>query len=308
MRVDQLRYAATLYNSRSMRQAAEELGITQPSLSQQIQRLEEDLGVVLFVRGATGVSPTSAADFLEPHFRAVLRAERTMRQAASSISTARVGHLRIGAVPTACRTVLPSAVLQFRNDHPNIDFEVTELGSHQVWEGVVNADFDLGLISRVASDPQLSGVTTVDLAPSRTVICVPTAHPLATAQVITPDELVGEPLIVFQRGFLLRRIFDEMNADGRLTAIFHTASIDTARALVSAGVGLAVLPEIGIPGADVAYGKYQVVPLDAPLSATVTAAIRRPDEYPSPPALGFLNILRSLSVAHDGINWSPRSR
>lgn len=303
MRVDQLRYAATVLTSRSMRQAAQELGITQPSLSQQIQRLEEDLGVVLFVRGATGVSPTSAAAFLEPHIRAILRAERTMRQAASSISAAHVGNLRIGAVPTACRTLLPKAVHQFRRDHPNIDFEVTELGSHQVWEGVVNADFDLGLVSRVASDAPLGAVTTVDLLPSKVVICVPTDHPLADAQVITPDELVGEPLIVFQRGFLLRRIFDELNADGRLTAIFHTSSNDTARALVAAGVGLAVLPEIGIPDIDVASGKYRIVPLDAPVSATVTGAIRRVDEYPSPPALGFLNILRSLSVTRDGIGW-----
>ena len=303
MRVDQLRYVATVIASRSMRQAARELGITQPSLSQQIQRLEEDLGVVLFVRGSAGVNPTSAAELLEPHIRAMLRAERTIRQAASSISTATVGRVRIGAVPTACRTLLPNAVRQFRKDHPNIEFEVTELGSHQVWEGVTNADFDLGLISRVASDAPLSSVTTVDLTASQAVMCVPTDHPLAHTQVITPDDLVGEPLIVFQRGFLLRRIFDEMNSDDRLTAIFHTASIDTARALVSAGVGLAVLPEIGIPADDIAHGKYRVIPLDITLSATLTAAIRRTDEYPSPPALGLLNILRTLSVPHHNGSW-----
>ncbi|GGD31594.1 LysR family transcriptional regulator [Microbacterium faecale] len=303
MRIDQLRYVAAVMSSRSMRQAAQALGITQPSLSQQIQRLEEDLGVVLFVRGSTGVSPTSAATFLEPHIRAMLSAERTMRQAASSISDARVGHVYIGAVPTVCRTILPTAVHQFRQEHPNIEFEVTELGSHQVWEGVTNGDFDLGLISRVASDAPLNAVTTVDLIASQTVMCVPTDHPLAHAQVITPEDLVGEPLIVFQRGFLLRRIFDEMNIDGRLTAIFHTASIDTARALVTAGVGLAVLPEIGIPEDDVASGKYRVVPLEATLSATITAAIRRVDEYPSPPALGLLNILRTLAVSRRGVSW-----
>jgi LysR family hydrogen peroxide-inducible transcriptional activator len=281
-----------------MRQAAQELGITQPSLSQQIQRLEEDLGVVLFVRTATGISPTSAAEFLEPHIRAMVRSERTMRQAASVISSARVGELRIGSVPTACRSVLPEAVVRFREEHPNISFEVTELGSEQVYAGVLKADFDLGVISRVLSDPPLPDVTSSDLVGSEVAVCVPNDHPLAEASMISPDDLVGEPLIVFQSGFLLRRLFDQMNADHRLTPIFYTASADTARALVSAGVGLAVLPVLAVSADDLAAGRFRMARLEAPRTSTMTMAIRRKDEYPSPSSLAFLKILREVAQQH----------
>lgn len=296
MRTKQLHYAEVALRSGSMRQAAHELGITQPSLSQQIQRLEEDLGVVLFVRTSSGVSPTSAAELLIPHLRALLRAERAMRQAASAISNIRVGELRIGSVPTACRLLLPAAVQQFRQEHPNIEFQVTERGSDEVYDAVTKGDFDLGLVSRFISEPPSPQVSTIDLCATGLMVCVPLVHPLSTQDVILPDELEGEPLIAFQSGYMLRRILDKLSAGRRLNAVFQTASSDTARALVSAGVGLAILPALAIPTDDVEHREYRAIPLDAPWAWTVISAIRRSDEQPSSSSVAILRMLRTVAA------------
>lgn len=299
MRIEHIRYAEAALRHGSLRRAAQELQISQPSLSQQIQRLEEDLGVVLFVRTASGIRPTSAAEALADHFHELLRADIGMRQAAAAVGSVRGGELRVCSVPTVCRIILPTAVRKFRDEHPNVTLQATESGTNSVRDGVLRGDFDLGIISRFPQSSYHQDLTYADLIPNESKLCVPYSHRLSHRQTVDADDLTDEPLIVFRPGYLLHEIYQRLSTGRELRPIFYTESSATALALVAAEVGVAIVPALAVPSGDPERRRYRAITLNVPWTRTVVSAIRRADERPAPAALALLKILRRVVATSD---------
>src|SRR5690625_3436688 len=142
VRFKQIRYAEAAIRLGSLRRAAVEQEIAQPSLSQQIKRLEEELDVVLFVRHPTGVQATEAALGLVETFRNALRVEEAMRQSVAAFGEIKKGFVRVGAAPTLSRLIMPQAVAKFQDLHPNVRIEIHEAGSHSLRDSVRNGVLD----------------------------------------------------------------------------------------------------------------------------------------------------------------------
>ena len=104
MRFEQFQYLEAALRTRSFRQAAKELGVSQPTITNQVQRLEEDLGVLLVMRASHGVSPTYAAERILPHAVVAIRAEHALRQEVSAIDSLKIGHVRVASVATGSQT------------------------------------------------------------------------------------------------------------------------------------------------------------------------------------------------------------
>ena len=239
MRFEQLRYLEAAMRLGSVRRAATELGIAQPSVSAQIQRLEEDLGVVLLVRDSRGVRPTDAAEAVLPHLRAALRAEDAMRQEAGAITGLRAGRVRLGSISAASHRVLPVVVRRFQREHPNIHFQVTERGSTAICEEVAAGHFDVGIVSRFLRDyAENPGLRYVDLARGRIVLSLRGDHQLAGRSSVSAADLQGQAMVVFHRGYLLRAAFDALAERCDVHAVYYTDSAETAHRMVAAGVGL----------------------------------------------------------------------
>lgn len=294
MRLDQLRYAEVAIRLGSLRRAARELGIAQPSLSAQIQRLEEELGVVLLIRRPNGVQPTDAARALMPHLRSALRAEQSLRQEASAISGLREGRVRLGAMASASRLLMPNIVRRFRQDYPAIHFQVTEGGSDAIRDRVAQGDLDLGIVSRFVDDTEsMAGLAAEDLTSGSLVLGVPAGHRLHERHEIVPEDLDDEDMIVFHRGYLLRTAFDRFAAGRSARPVYYTERAETALGLVAAGVGVSILsglqdPErCGFPADSVRY-----IPLAGAWARTTVSRIRRADEQPTPAARVLANMLR----------------
>lgn len=301
MRIEQLRYADTAIRLGSLRKAAHELGITQPSLSQQIQRLEEELGVVLLIRRPNGVRPTDAAAAVLPHMRVVLRAEESLRQEASAINELRTGRVRLGSIATASRTLLPTVVRRFQREHPSIRFQVTEDGSEVIRDRVLDGELDGGIVSRMFDDEaSMSQLAVEDLADGQIVVCLHSGHPLWDRPSVRAADLAGAALIAFHRGYLLRTAYERLAhaTGGDVHAVYYTDSSETARRMVAAGVGIALISRLGTTDdAAVRAGRIRFVPLEERWAESRMSWVRRIDEQPPPAVRALLRILRAEARA-----------
>lgn len=277
MRFEQLRYLEAALRTGSFRQAAKELGVSQPTITTQVQRLEEDLGVVLVVRGAHGVLPTDAAAQILPHAKAAIRAEDLLRQEASAIEGLKVGSVRIGTVATGNMLILPGVVKRLRDEHPNIRFEVAAGGSTMVRRGVVGGHFDLGLLIRlglVESEEDEERLTYSDLMSGRLVLCVPEGHRLAQVETLDVAELSGEPLIFFTKGSILRTAFEKLISGIEANVVFEADGAETAQRMVQAGVGISIANSLA--PSTVSGNGVVLIPLSEPWArATLSVAVRR---------------------------------
>lgn len=294
MRLEQLRYAEVTFRAGSLRKAAQELGVAQPSLSQQIQRLEEELGVVLLIRRPNGVRPTDAAIAILPHIRTALRAEAHLRQEASAISGLREGRVRLGSIATASRTLLPRVVRRFQQEHPSIHFQVTEGGSVLIRDQVASGDLDVGIVSHLLEDKHgMAGLFVEDIADGRMVVCIPAGHRLWGRTAVTAADLAGEAIIAFHPGYILRTVYDHLATRQEVHAVYYTDSSETARRMVSAGVGIALLSRLGTSDdSAVSAGRIGFLPLQEPWAESRMSVVRRADEQPPPAVRALLRIVR----------------
>lgn len=290
MRFEQLHYLDAAIRFGSLRRAAIQLGVSQPTISSQIQRLEEELGVLLIVRATRGVSATDAGLKLLPQLHAALRAEADIRRVSDSIVGLASGCVSMGVTPAASQLVLPELVQEFRLDYPDIDFTVTESVSTDISRTVAAGDVDMGIVARFSADDVPGAFRHTDLATGRIVLCIPTHHPLAARDVVSVADLAGQPMIVFQRGSLLREAFDHLLGEVRMETAYEINSAESAQRLVRAGVGLALGHTLApstrsVPGVVLAT-------LDFPWMETRLSAILRADRQPAPAVAEFYKRLR----------------
>jgi LysR family hydrogen peroxide-inducible transcriptional activator len=292
MRFEQLRYLEAALRTGSFRQAAKELGVSQPTITNQIQRLEEDLGIVLVLRGAQGVKPTYAGERILPHAIEAIQAEHLLRQEASAIDSLKIGSIRLATVSTGSLTVLPPVVKRLHDEHPNIRFEVTEGGSDMVRHGLTAGHFDVGLVTRLGLDEEDDSdqFHFVDLMTGRLVLSVPESHPLADRESLDIADLDDQPLIFFKKGSILRRAFEHLVEGVEARVVYNTDSAETAQRMVRAGVGIAIANTLApstLSGNGVA-----LVPIPGEWTRTTLSVVVRKGQLPSPVVQTFLRLMR----------------
>lgn len=299
MRFEQLRYLEAALRTGSFRQAAKELGITQPTITNQVQRLEEDLGVVLVTRGAKGVRPTYAAERILPHVQAAVQAERMLREEASAIGGLKLGTVRLGTVPAGSQTLLPATVKRLLTEFPNVRFEVDEGPSKMVVRGVLNGNFDVGLVTRLPGIELTPGEDALlhhtDLVTGRLVLAVPEDHPLATKNHFEASDLEGQAVIFPAESSILRVAFEQLLGDVDVKIVYSTPNAEATQAMVRAGVGISIantLLRSTVSGNGVA-----LVPLPYKWAGARTSVIVRKDESRSSAVQAFLRLLREAAKA-----------
>lgn len=297
MRIEQLQYLEAAIRTGSFRQAAKELGVAQPTITTQVQRLEEDLGVVLVLRSAQGVRATDAAERVLPHVMSAIRANHALRQEASSIDGLKTGSIRLATVTSASQTLLPKVVKRLHTEHPNIRFEVTEGGSEMVHQGVTNGEFDAGILIRTKHEvPDTSHLTFIDILEGRGVLAIPESHPLAQQDVVEPKDLTGQPLIFHRDGALLRIMLDRFIDGVETRAVYFTDNSSTAQSLVREGVGISIANTL----APLTTGGEGIVlsPLRRPWAEICLSGVVRRDEMRGAVVQTFLGLLRQEAATY----------
>ena len=234
--------------------AAARLRIAQPNLSQEIRRLEREIGVELFVRTKRSVALTPAGHTFLQQVRAALDATTDAVRAAQRASRGEIGRLRLGFVSTAAHGVIPKAIARFRGAYPDVELLLTELNSDEGLEALRAGQLDLCLLLPPRSvDPALN-IEPVWFEPL--VAVLPPRHQLAKRQRIALQHLKSESWVLWRRE-IASRLYDEVigacaaaGFEPRVAQRVRRAT--TAVSLVASGIGVTLLPmtvaRLGIGG------------------------------------------------------------
>jgi DNA-binding transcriptional LysR family regulator len=188
--LQQLEYFLAAYRHGSFSGAAQELHMAQPSLSEQVRRLEAELGVELFARAGRGLTPTEAGETLRPHAEATLAAAEAARESVVAVRELRGGIATFGTWGTARYYLGTDIVAEFRRRHPEVRVRLIGQNSFEVVEAVRRGDIEAGMVALPIDDQGL------DVQPiMRDEIVYASAEPARVRRPMTIEGLAEAPLI-----------------------------------------------------------------------------------------------------------------
>ena len=250
MELRQLAYFVAIAEERNFTRAAERIPIAQPAISQQIRRLEAELGERLFLRDRRGVRLTQAGQALLPHARATLQAADVGREAVVALSGLLTGRLTIGLVhPLPDRRFL-HLVGAFHRSHPRIELTLMEDQTDALLAALAAGQLHVALIGQGRYDRPPPDAESLLVAREPVVVAVHPTHPLADRGRIPLRALQAEPMVTLTRASKLRTTLETAcHAAGfapRIAA--ETSDLGVVAELAAEQVGVAVLPASGLEG------------------------------------------------------------
>jgi LysR family transcriptional regulator, transcription activator of glutamate synthase operon len=290
MELRQLRYLVAIADEGSFTRAAARSHVAQPALSQQIRRLEREVGVTLVDRTTRRVRLTA------PGIRLVERARRALAEVDAGlaeldeVAAVRGGRVAIGAMQTLGPFDLSRLLADFHARYPEVELAVREEPSETLAERLRSDALDLAFLS-VTHRIQGGGLRFQRLATEEVVVVLPPEHPLAGRARLPLAELSDERFIAFREGSMLRRLLlgaaEEAGFEPRIA--FESNEATRVRAMVARGLGVSLLPLSDVEGAGVPVA---VASVEAPsLSRDVTLVWRAARRH-GPAAAAFLALAR----------------
>jgi DNA-binding transcriptional LysR family regulator len=289
MELRHLRYFVAVADELHFGRAARLLGIAQPPLSQQIQQLERELGVELFVRARRRVTLTEAGRVFLAEARAILQRTAAAATAARRAARGETGSLSVGVVASATYGLIPRVFRTFRDRHPDVALTLAILNGALQVAALRAGRIQLGIARPPFGDETLLAET-LDEEP--VLVALPEDHRLAGAKALRLKALAPEPFVLFprERPGWYDFVQGLCREAGFQPAVAQEApDLATAMALVAAGTGLTLIPASvhDLRRSGVAYR-----PLVAAGARTTLVALRRPDD-------GLPVVDRFLAVAKE---------
>jgi DNA-binding transcriptional LysR family regulator len=275
----QLRYFVAVAEELHFRRAAARLHISQPPLSQQIARLEEELGCRLLSRTRRRVELTAAGEAFLRDARSMLDELDVAVATVRRIGTGQAGLLRVNFVGSALLSIVPGIIQSFRRGRPDVEIELRERSTLEQLRALAGGLIDVGLV-RPPIDADEALVAEVVMR-ERTVAAIPSEHPLAKRTRISLRSLAAEPLVLFPReqapGFH-DLLTGRLAATGRSPHVVQYApEMTTIIGLVAAGIGLSPVPA-SVAGLGLEGVTYR--PLTGAPDTELLAVTRAGDESP----------------------------
>jgi LysR family transcriptional activator of glutamate synthase operon len=292
MELRQLRYLVALADELNFTRAAAREHIAQPALSQQIRRLEDEVGLALVERTTRQVRMTDAGAMLVSRGRRILAEVAAAHSEIDAIKGVLTGHVSVGAMHTMGPVDISLALAIFHQRHPAIELTVREESSHELAEMLRDDELDLAFLS-VTGEIESHGLGLQPLISEELMVVLATDHRMARRRGLRIAELRDEEFISFRPGARLRELLSEACASAGFEPRIKLESNESERIrrLVARGMGVAVLPRSDAlrPGPEVA-----AVALTEPaLTREIALAWRQERNHP-PAVLEFLELARTL--------------
>ena len=204
MEIRQLRYFLMLCKELHFSEAANKLGISQPTLSQQIRVIEDELGVPLFDRIGKKTVKTEAGELLQSYALQIVQQLENAKNAIADLATLNSGHLRVAVLPSDLDYRLTSLLIDFHKDLPNTKVQV--IPSIDILNKVLNNEVDIGVGLAIQADPRLNHSPFFTETYS---LYVNEEHHLAMQDIILPEDLTKIPLVMYPKCFYGRDLIDD---------------------------------------------------------------------------------------------------
>lgn len=255
LNLERLRVLHAVSAAGSVRGAAETLHVTTSAVSQQLARLEREIGQPLLERRGRGIRLTDAGSVLAEHAaRLIDQVERVEAELAARRGAV-VGTVTVAAFATAARGLLPPALRTLRADYPRLSVRLAELEPTEAIPALCRADVDVAVVQDWIQAPLdlPDGLSRRHLLDDPLDVAVPAGHRFAPRREIALDELATEDWITWTSGQICNDwLITQLRGLGAPPTIAHTASEhSTQLALVAAGMGVSIIPRLGrdpVPG------------------------------------------------------------
>ena len=271
MEIHQLRYVCAIADTGSFSRAAERCQVAQPSLSQQVLKLEEDLGSKLFDRLGRSVRLTEAGRAFLPHARLILSQMETARSSVADKWTDIRGSVSVGVIPTIAPYLMPRYTKTFARKYPEAKLRILEETTPILIEGLRDLSIDLAILALPLrhKDLELFPLCTEPL-----FAVLPKDHPRAAAESLALKDLRGESFVMLRDGHCFRDLSIAACTRARVAPriAFESGQFSSLFGMVAAGVGISLVPEMAI---DRNVGCRYVRLSDTRATRTVVAAILR---------------------------------
>jgi DNA-binding transcriptional LysR family regulator len=279
----------------SFSEAAVALSFTQPAISQQIARLERQLGTRLLARDARGVTLTPAGEVLLRHAEAVLGQLRAAEAEVQAVAGVQRPRLRVGAFPSAAASIMPPALAALRTEHHSADVAMRVVEAPQALDALRTGELDLALLldSELSPLDVPAGIEAVPVLEDPLFVALPYSHRLAGRTAIALAELRNEDWMVCgvdgtcTDSNVVLRACDEAGFEPRVS--FESDDYGAVQGMVASGMGVALIPSLALVAA---RSDIAIKPLrDAAPARRVRAGVAR--ERPSALADALVEILRA---------------
>ncbi|PYY12707.1 MAG: LysR family transcriptional regulator [Acidobacteria bacterium] len=245
MEVHQLRYFCAVAESGNFTRAAEAARVAQPSLSQQIHKLEDELGAKLFDRLPRSARLTQFGKAFLPKAQAILRQIGEARVEIREMASVESGEVVLGAIPTVAPYLLPPMLSSFGRRHPSVSVSVVEEITPTLLERLHEGTIDLALLALpIAGDELICD----ELMQESLFAVLPEKHALAGRRSLLLDDLRAEPFLLLKEGHCFRENALQACRQSRINpkVVFESGQFATILAMVSAGMGVSVVPQMAV--------------------------------------------------------------
>jgi LysR family hydrogen peroxide-inducible transcriptional activator len=271
MEFHQLRYACAVADTGSFSRAAERCQIAQPSLSQQVLKLEKDLGAKLFDRLGRSIRLTEAGNTFIPHARSILEQMELARSSVADKNADVRGSVAVGVIPTIAPYLMPRYTAAFAKRYPEARLRIVEETTPVLIESLRDLSIDIAILALPLRHKDL------ELFPIRTeplFAVLPKDHPCAGAESLALSELRGDAFVMLRDGHCFRDLSIAACTHALITPniAFESGQFSSLLGMVAAGIGISLVPEMAI---DRNMGCRYVRLRDIRAKRTIIAAVLR---------------------------------
>ncbi len=263
MNLRELEYLVAIDEERHFNRAAERCFVSQPTLSGQLRKLEQELGVRLVERTTRQVVMTEAGRAIADQARKALMNVREMRVLAEVFEDPLRGEIQLGVIPTLGPYLLPHILPALNQAYPRLKFWLHEYQTHVLLEKLRRGELDLLIL---ALPVEHKGFVEIELFAESFRLAVPGISKLARRHSVTVDDILGQEMLLLEEGHCLREQALEVcfMAGASENSGYRAASLETLRQMVGENMGMTLIPELAITQAGIEDKRIRYIPFESP--------------------------------------------
>ena len=244
MTLQQLEYVLALDKTRHFVRAAESCGVTQPTISSMIQKLEDEMDCKIFDRSLQPIEPTEIGKKIIHRAHEIVYLANQLKESIQTEKKSLSGSLNLAIIPTIAPYLLPQFIASFKNLYPDIVLKVSELHTDTIIEKLRIAEIDMAILSTPLENPK---ILEVPLYYEKFVAYISPKEPIYELNELSASDMPLDRLWVLEEGHCLRnQVFNFCNEKPIQNSVYEAGSIDTLVKIVDINGGYTVIPELHI--------------------------------------------------------------
>jgi LysR family hydrogen peroxide-inducible transcriptional activator len=276
----QLEYLIAVDKHRHFGKAAAACNVSQPTLSMQLQKMEEEYGVTFFDRSKQPILPNPEALPLIEQAKTILREYGKLKHLTTDTSQELSGDFKVGVIPTVAPYLLPKFLGDFSNQYPKINLSIREITTQQIIDALDRDEIDVGILATPLNIP------TLDERPlyyEPFYVYTSAGHPLSKLKSVTEDDLTASGIWLLSEGHCFRTQVIKLCATRKTSAVlknvsFESGSMETILSLIDQGHGYTLLPAMAAERINKEH-RSQVKEIKSPIPTREISLVYRRSQY-----------------------------